>query len=109
MEIFNTCLFIKYYDNNKYRIIERSNANYNIHYNDNKKAILLQERQKYKQQRKCKVSLIYNLPCDVQNKIYNMKHQIEFSPSLNYIEKIKYCYSRNIWLDLSYYRQIKNM
>ena len=38
-----------------------------------------------------------------------MKHQIEFSPSLNYIEKLKYCYSRNKWLDLSYYRHVKTM
>ena len=58
----------KFYDNNKTRIIERNNANYKIYYNENKKAIMLNKRQTYRQQRKCKVSLIGNLPCDVQNK-----------------------------------------
>ena len=38
-----------------------------------------------------------------------MKHQLEFTPCLNYCEKIKYCYSRNIWLDLSCYKHIKTM
>ena len=76
----------KYYQKNKDRIIERNNANYKMYYNESK-AVLLKKRQKYRQQRKCKVSLIDNIPCDVQNKIYNVKHQIEFSPSLNYIEQ----------------------
>ena len=67
------------------------------------------QRQKHRQQRKCKLSLTDNLPCDVQYKIYSMKHQIEFSPSLNYIEKLKYCYSRNKWLDLSCYKHVKTM
>ena len=99
----------KYYNNNKDSIIERNNANYKIYYNENKSAILQKKRNKYRQKRKCKHSLIDNLPCDVEYKIFNMKHQLEFMPCLNYINKIKYCYSRNRWLDLSCYRHVKHM
>ena len=76
----------KYYQKNKDNIIERNNAN--TKYSIMKiKPQFFKKLQKCRQQRKCKVSLIDNLPCDVQYKVYSMKHQLEFSPSLNYIEK----------------------
>ena len=99
----------KYYQNNKDFIKERNNANYKIYYTENKAAILQKKRNKYYQKRKCKHSLIDILPCDVEYKIYNMKHQLEFMPCLNYIEKMKYCYSHNAFVDLSLYKRIKNM
>ena len=95
---------LSYYERNVEYIRNRNKQANKEYYRQNRSAILLKRRYRYMASKRVKASYFDLLPCDIQLQIFQRKHELEFRPTLEIINKLKYAVNplhHNVFCDMT--------
>ena len=92
---------LSYYERNVEYIRDRNKLANKEYYKQNRSAILLKRRYRYMASKRVNASYFDLLPCDIQLKIFQKKHELEYMPTLNIIKKLKF--SKNTLFTTMYF------